>query len=277
MANNKNQVLGQPYQEQPSKMKSIMQSIADRMVYAGTPDTVLAQQAAQKQRGSEFQSEMDFKNRQLQQQKELKELELKGREEKASQGKILPEGAIMKVTDYERGTRELSLLGEKLAKQSDVVGPISGLQKFNPWATESRSLQADIDRVKQLVGKALEGGVLRKEDEEKYKKILAQITDTPQVAKHKIAEILRDINTNRNNYLNNLSRAGYNTKMFEGTKIDLTKIMQEPNQGNDLAGLINKGIDNSIGSAPAQANTQIDYNSMSDEDLAQLYKQRMGK
>jgi hypothetical protein len=45
------------------------------------------------------------------------------------------------------------------------------MQTVNPWSG-SRKVQAEIDRVRQLVGKALEGGVLRKEDEEKYKKIL---------------------------------------------------------------------------------------------------------
>ena len=52
--------------------------------------------------------------------------------------------------------------------------------------------------MRQKVGKALEGGVLRKEDEEKYKKILPTIYDTEAVALDKIAQlqemITRDLN-----------------------------------------------------------------------------------
>jgi len=61
-------------------------------------------------------------------------------------------------------------------------------------------VQADIDRVKQTVGKALEGGVLRKEDEDKYKKILATITDTPETALYKIDAIISSINQDIANY-----------------------------------------------------------------------------
>jgi len=35
----------------------------------------------------------------------------------------------------------------------------------------------------------MEGGVLRKEDEIKYRKMLPQITDTPQVARNKIKNV----------------------------------------------------------------------------------------
>ena len=40
--------------------------------------------------------------------------------------------------------------------------------------------------IKQVIGKALEGGVLRKEDEEKYNEILPTITDTAEVAIRKM-------------------------------------------------------------------------------------------
>jgi len=48
-------------------------------------------------------------------------------------------------------------------------------------------LKAEIDAVRQRVGKALEGGVLRKEDEVKYKVILATLGNDPDVALHKMA------------------------------------------------------------------------------------------
>jgi hypothetical protein len=52
---------------------------------------------------------------------------------------------------------------------------------------------AEMDKVRQEVGKALEGGVLRKEDEEKYKKILPTLEDEPTTAKRKVAMMLKGL------------------------------------------------------------------------------------
>lgn len=132
--------------------------------------------------------------------------------------KTLTTSAVEKLSDSDRAINELANLSDKLNKNSDVVGVVSGLRKYNPFDVQARSLQADVDRVRQLVGRALEGGVLRKEDEEKYKKILTEITDDPRVAKYKIKEITRDMEANRENNLSNFERAGYKTSGFRSNK-----------------------------------------------------------
>ena len=57
-------------------------------------------------------------------------------------------------------------LSSKINDNLEYIGPIKGLAALNPWS-KARQVQSDIDRIRQTVGKALEGGVLRKEDEEK--------------------------------------------------------------------------------------------------------------
>lgn len=112
--------------------------------------------------------------------------------------KSLSDTAIQTVAQTQSALSNLHDLRQKILDNVDKIGPITGLAAINPYS-EARKVQADIDRVKQVVGKALEGGVLRKEDEEKYKKILATITDTPETAVYKIdaliASIQRDIET----------------------------------------------------------------------------------
>lgn len=75
------------------------------------------------------------------------------------------------------------------------VGTISRLGASMPtwvteltggWGSDAKSQNAVIARVKQVIGKALEGGVLRKEDEEKYKDILPTIGDPKSVALNKL-------------------------------------------------------------------------------------------
>ena len=90
-------------------------------------------------------------------------------------------------------------LSAKINDNLEYIGPIKGLAALNPWS-KARQVQSDINRIRQTVGKALEGGVLRKEDEEKYKKILATITDTPSTAQYKITQLISDIKSNIINY-----------------------------------------------------------------------------
>jgi len=95
----------------------------------------------------------------------------------------------------------ISLLGDlslSVEKNRDIMGLYEEIEmqvQQHPavrWAAgeelvRKEKLKAEIDVVRQRVGKALEGGVLRKEDEVKYKVILATLGNDPDVALHKMA------------------------------------------------------------------------------------------
>lgn len=104
-------------------------------------------------------------------------------------GKAMNESAIAKVAESKSAIASLRDLRQVLSDNEQYIGPIAGFQALNPYS-EARKAQAKIDLVKQRVGKALEGGVLRKEDEEKYKKILATLNDTPSTAISKVDGII---------------------------------------------------------------------------------------
>jgi len=125
----------------------------------------------------------------------------------------LSETAIKQIAETQNALDGLVDLNDKVAANLEFMGPIKGLQKLNPWS-RARQIQADIDRIRQKVGKALEGGVLRKEDEEKYKKILATITDTPETAEYKIRELINDIQTDFNRYIDAQEMGGRYTGGF---------------------------------------------------------------
>ena len=113
--------------------------------------------------------------------------------------KGLSDTAIKEIAQTQKALDDLVGLGASLKENEQFLGPISGWQKLNPWS-KSRQVQADVDRVRQTVGKALEGGVLRKEDEEKYKKILATLLDTPATAAYKIEALTTSIQRDVENY-----------------------------------------------------------------------------
>ena len=98
----------------------------------------------------------------------------------------------------------ISLLGDlskSVEKNRDIMGPYEEAQMqaqdsiLFAWTRgeeykRKAKLKAEIDAVRQRVGKALEGGVLRKEDELKYKVILATLGNDPDVALHKMAMMI---------------------------------------------------------------------------------------
>ena len=114
----------------------------------------------------------------------------------SSGGKPLDTGALTRISDTQTGLSSLEELGQIISANGALFGPVVGNRALNPWDTSARNVQSDVDRVRQLVGKALEGGVLRKEDEEKYKKIIPTMYDTPETAAYKI-EQLRNLLTNQ--------------------------------------------------------------------------------
>ena len=107
-------------------------------------------------------------------------------------GKPLSDAAIRKISESRAAIASLEDLRAVLLENEGFLGPIGGLAAMNPYS-EARQAQADVDRVRQRAGKALEGGVLRKEDEEKYKRILAVLTDTPETAIYKVDQLMEDL------------------------------------------------------------------------------------
>lgn len=91
----------------------------------------------------------------------------------------------------------------------------SAVTELTGLGTEAKQRQATIDRVKQVIGKALEGGVLRKEDEYKYVKILPTIQDPPEVAASKLTGLEEAIRLRRQRTLESLGDAGYDTARFQ--------------------------------------------------------------
>ncbi len=122
-------------------------------------------------------------------------------------GRRLSDGAITKMSESRSAIASVKDLREILKANEQFIGPLAGLQALNPYS-KGRQAQADINRVKQRVGKALEGGVLRKEDEEKYKKILATLTDTPETAIYKTDQMIEDLERDLSIFIEEQRAAG---------------------------------------------------------------------
>lgn len=124
------------------------------------------------------------------------------------QQKPLNSTAAGTVTDLQNGIANIRGLSQDFAS-SNANDPLLGrVRRLNPYDTGAQTLQANIARVKQVIGKALEGGVLRKEDEVKYAKILPTLNDTDEVAQRKIQAIADDLDRKLYLYQQNLGGGG---------------------------------------------------------------------
>lgn len=94
------------------------------------------------------------------------------------------------------------------------------------WGTDAKKKQALIDRVKQVIGKTLEGGVLRKEDELKYEKILPTVGDAPAIVQSKLEGLDAAITKRKSRRLEALEDAGFNVEKYKARAPDTTPPVQ---------------------------------------------------
>lgn len=134
---------------------------------------------------------------------------------KVNAGHILPKTATDDFRDFEMATKMLPDLGKRITASSKDMGPATGFGALMPYNAAQRDLKAEFDTMKQLFGKTLEGGVLRKEDEAKYAYILPNIYDLPGVALKKVDRLNKYFSDKMNNSITAYDRAGYNVGKFQ--------------------------------------------------------------
>lgn len=87
----------------------------------------------------------------------------------------------------------LDRISEVINTNKSLFSPIIGkIRQQNPYDEQARVVDAEMRAASQQFGRFMEGGVLRKEDEEKYRKMFPQITDTPKIANGKL-KVINDL------------------------------------------------------------------------------------
>jgi hypothetical protein len=148
------------------------------------------------------------------------------------QGRPVTSGDAGRIADFDTSLDDLGVLANTIAPRDPKTGKLleggstgtsakigammpNALTDAFGWGEEAKEKQATIDRVKQVIGKTLEGGVLRKEDEAKYEKILPTIADTPAVVAAKLTGLDDAIKLRRQRFLESLADANYDTGRYE--------------------------------------------------------------
>ena len=99
------------------------------------------------------------------------------------------------LSELEIGLIKARDLRNLIPENKEVFGPIWGrIAPYffgTPLREKALKIEAQFAFVKQWVGKALEGGVLRKEDEIKYRTMPGQLTDPANIVEFKLDEIVK--------------------------------------------------------------------------------------
>jgi hypothetical protein len=140
---------------------------------------------------------------------------------KTAGGRPVTSGDARRVGDFNDAREELATLADTVST-SGATGVSAQVGAAMPnwvtdtlgWGTDAKKKQAVIDRAKQVIGKTLEGGVLRKEDEIKYTKILPTISDPSDIVAAKMAGLDAMIAQKRQDHLDALADAGYDVSKF---------------------------------------------------------------
>lgn len=181
--------------------------------YLGSPiaESISKRQLDEKYGGPAKFAEMALKNKY---DKEL--IGLKGREErstmatKKSEPKQLPPDKVLSVNEGNTIPSMLKEISQTIEANQKEFGPISGrAASLNPWNEKVQTIDAQMRAAAQAFGRYMEGGVLRKEDEEKYRKMFPNLSDTPEVAANKLAIVDKLLVEKQNSNVGALKAQGY--------------------------------------------------------------------
>lgn len=132
-------------------------------------------------------------------------------------GKQLGEAQVKMLSDAKFLPNVMGELNDLIIGDKVSFGPIetftrglNPLSGFGAYDTEQKAAEAQLRRATQLVGSFMEGGVLRKEDEEKYAKMLPSLSDPKDVAKRKLEGVKEMLESKRKQYLQDFNASGYN-------------------------------------------------------------------
>lgn len=167
-------------------------------------------------KGSQFEQEMALKRMALEQSGADKRLAREAAGEAKKVAKRPGEVTVRNLSEGRLLPGELSNVEKALKENADLFGPVGGrLGANNPYDMRSQNINSQLKATAQMIGKYMEGGVLRAEDIPKYAAMLPGLSDTPETAQNKINNVLGLLTRKYNTDLESLQQGGYDVSGFQ--------------------------------------------------------------
>ena len=131
-------------------------------------------------------------------------------------GRGLTTGAAENLSGTYQGIGQMKDLKDVINKlPGRITTPgIAQAAALNPLDTDAQAFNQYVKTYKQVIGKGLEGGVLRKEDEYKYDQIIPKMGDTKAVLMKKANQLQNMLESKYNTDLDFYAKSGYNVNNF---------------------------------------------------------------
>lgn len=131
--------------------------------------------------------------------------------------RVLTPSQIGEVQDRMEAAANLRRLRQQVGTEKGVMGPVKGrflglksmVGSQDPEVLRYQNIQSLYGDVRQAIGKAKEGGVLREADEKKYLKILGDPNVTPEATESILAELEQRYEEDRQRRLGQLKQFRY--------------------------------------------------------------------
>lgn len=135
--------------------------------------------------------------------------------EQAQKGMKLAPDKVLSVQQGAQIPQQLKDIEKTIEVNKGIFGPIQGMiSSSNPYDKTAQTVDAQMRASAQSFGRYMEGGVLRKEDEEKYRKMFPSLSDTPAVAKNKLDIVNKLLVDKQNADVKALKTQGYDVSGF---------------------------------------------------------------
>lgn len=155
------------------------------------------------------------------QENEERKIRLKGEEDRKTKSmeisinkqkeQRLPADKVLQLNEGKQMPGLLDKIETTIKNNEDSFGPIIGTAGgLNPYNETSQTIQSQMKSSAQLIGKYMEGGVLRKEDVAKYEAMLPKLSDTPQVAYNKLQIVRKMLADKSKSDIEAVGASGYN-------------------------------------------------------------------
>jgi len=141
---------------------------------------------------------------------------IRGRNPVGGAGKQLSASDALKLAEGESMPSVMEDLATDIDTNKNVMGPVEGRKgALNPYNTQAQTFNAKMTATAQKIGKYMEGGVLRAEDVPKYRAMLPNITDTPEVAEAKRQQVQKMLADQQGLNVKSLRDSRYDTSAFD--------------------------------------------------------------
>lgn len=148
----------------------------------------------------------------LEKQKLAGMLQLTALKPGANRNRQLPPDKVLLVNEGNNIPTMLQDITQTLSSNKDIMGPVVGrLGALNPYNERAQTMDSQVRAASQAFGRYMEGGVLRKEDEDKYRKMFPNLSDTPELADNKLQVVNKILVDKQKSNIKALQDQGFDT------------------------------------------------------------------